>query len=73
MGSNTLEEKLTEERLDEITSEAEGDGIAFDGFIWSSVREAVQKAFELGKNKQKKKINDNPYNIDYERQTKLEL
>lgn len=64
-----LEKKYTKERLEEFVNEAD----TYYGFTYESVGVAVEKAFELGKNKAKKKVKDNPYNIDYERQTVLDL
>lgn len=41
---------------------------------YDQVLKAMQIAFDMGRASKKcKEDNDNPYNIDYERQTKLDL
>lgn len=65
MGSDTLKDKL-----DKIVDEAYDEN---DDFTFVSVDKAVRKAYELGKSEKKKKVKNNPYSIDYERQTVLEL
>ena len=70
MGVEKLEKELLERRLEEIVVEAYHYK---DGFTYGSVIDAVKKAFELGKHRTPKKVDDNPYHIDHKRQTKLEL
>ena len=68
MGSDTLKE------LDQIVEETHlKQGV--DGLSYTALEQAIKEAYELGRShkRNKKESDDNPYNIDYERQTKLEL
>ena len=68
MGSDALRE------LDQIVEETHlAQGV--DGLSYTTLEKAIKEAYELGKShrRNKKEPDDNPYHIDYERQTKLEL